>query len=419
MKTLKSARFLTRIRNSASVLFSTVILLLTILQSSAVAAHCPFCDAPTLMMAEQIQQCDHLLLGRWVSGVKPTATEAGSSVYEVKGVGRSSGDAFAVGQQIQMPFYIAGTEEKLYAIMGPGTQLLEWHAPLEVTDAGWKYLSELPPPVTEPAAQTERLIYAMNHLEHPDQMVANDAYAEFAAAPYEVIVPLRDRLPREKLLNWLMDPNTAVTRIGLYGLLIGLCGTDAEASAIEQKIVVLDKDFRNGIDGVMSGYLLIRGEAGLQVIDDSKLRATTCRNAAGEEVKLPFSETYAAMQALRFMWTYEPDRIPKDRLKVSMRLLLERPELTDLVIADLTRWKDWDIQDRLMQMYDEEKFNVPAIKRAVVRYLHYCSLDKAPAATEGAPGEPTEAAVRAAANLKLLEEKDPRTVNDAKRYLIR
>ncbi len=216
-----------------------------------------------------------------------------------------------------------------------------------------------------------------------------------------------------------MDPNTQVTRIGLYGLLIGLCGTPEDAKVIEQKIVVLDKDFRNGIDGVMSGYLLIRGEDGLSLIDETKLKATTCRNPAGEEMKLPFAETYAAMQALRFMWTYEPDRIPKERLKVSMRLLLERPELTDLVIADLTRWKDWDIQDRLMEMYDEEKFNIPAIKRAVVRYLHYCSQDKLPSAAEGAPGEPSPAAVKAAGNLKLLEEKDPKTVNDAKRYLIR
>ncbi len=172
-------------------LFLACISLVVLQPKQLEAAHCPFCDAPTLMMAEQIQQCDHLLLGRWVSGVKPTATEAGSSIYEIRSIGRSAGDAFKIGQQIQMPMYVAGTEEKLYAIMGPGTQLLEWHAPLEVTDAGWKYLSELPPPVVDPAAQTERLMYAVNHLEHPDQLVANDAYAEFAAAPYEVIVPLR------------------------------------------------------------------------------------------------------------------------------------------------------------------------------------------------------------------------------------
>ena len=51
------------------------------------------------------------------------------------------------------------------------------------------------------------------------------------------------------------------------------------------------------------------------------------------------------------MWTYEPDIIPKGRLKESLRLLLDRPELADLVIADLSRWKDWKIMDRLMTIY--------------------------------------------------------------------
>ena len=39
--------------------------------------------------------------------------------------------------------------------------------------------------------------------------------------PYEVIVPLKDRMPREKLRKWVTDPDTPVTRIGLYGLLLG------------------------------------------------------------------------------------------------------------------------------------------------------------------------------------------------------
>ncbi len=33
-----------------------------------------------------------------------------------------------------------------------------------------------------------------------------------------------------------------------------------------------------------------------------------------------------------------------------MRMLLDRPELADLVIADLARWEDWSVQDKLMAM---------------------------------------------------------------------
>lgn len=373
-------------------------------------------------MAEQLQQSDHLLLGKWIGGDKATETKAGTARFEVLEVAKSVGDRFKVGETLELPQYLPGSEKSTYALMGPDARLVDWQVPSEVSAAAWKYLSELPPPVTDPAKQTERLAFAIDYLEHPDQIVANDAFAEFAAAPYEVIVPLRDRLPREKLRKLVTDPKTPVTRIGLYGLLLGLCGTDEDAVAMEQKIVAANSEFRLGLDGVMAGYLLIRGEDGLKVLEDSKMKVTKQTNADGKEIDIPFSEIYATMQALRFLWTYEPDRIPKDRLKQSMRLLLENPQLSDLVIADLSRWKDWSIQDRLMTMYDDEKYNIPAVKRAIVRFMHYCSQDKsaAPAPAEGDPEKAVPAHVaEAIANLAILEKKDPKTVGDAKRYLIR
>ena len=69
-------------------------------------------------------------------------------------------------------------------------------------------------------------------------------------------------------------------------------------------------------------------------------------------------------------------------------------------------------------MYDYEKFNIPAVKRAIVRFLYYASQDK-PVAEDGAESVVPEHATKAAAYLAELEMKDPKTVTDAKRYLIR
>ncbi len=400
-------------------LLTVIGLFFSLTSSVALAALCPFCDAPTLVMAEEIQQCDHLLLGKWVGGEKATDLRGGSSKFEIIDIGFSKGDRFQKGQMIEMPQYIAGSDQLTYSLMGPEDRLEDWHAPSEVTVDAWAYLSKMPMPVTDPVAQAERLLYFLPYFEHPDLLVANDAFAEFAAAPYEVIVPLKDKLPRDKIMGWLADPKTPVTRIGFYGLLAGLCGQPEDAAVLEKKIVILDADFRLGIEGVMAGYLLIRGEEGLKVLEDAKMRTKIAMNGEGKEITLPFSETYAVMQALRFMWTYEPDRLPKERLKQSMQILLDRPELADLVITDLSRWKDWGVQDRLMAMYDDEKFSIPAIKRAIVRYLYYCSQDKGEVAADGTPADRPEHAVKADENLKLLEEKDPKTVGDAKRYLIR
>lgn len=400
-------------------IFSLSLVFVFVLNAVASAAHlCPFCDAPTLVMAEQIQMCDHLLLGKWVGGEKSTELRGGSAKFEVIDVGFSKGNRFKSGQVVEIPQYIAGSKTATYTLMGPEERLEDWHSPMEVTDEGWKYLSKMPVPVTDPKAQSERLKYFIPYFEHPDQFVSNDAFSEFAAAPYDVIVQIKDQLPREKILKWLTDPKTAVTRIGFYGLMAGLCGQPEDAALLEKKIVTLDADFRLGIEGVMAGYLLLSGEQGLVVLEDTKMRTKVASNAEGKEIPLPFSETYAVMQALRFMWTYEPDHLPKERLKQSMQILLDRPELADLVITDLARWKDWSIQDRLMAMYDDEKFSIPAIRRAIVRYLYYCSQDKGEATGEEVAA-PTETALKAQENLKILEEKDPKTVGDAKRYLIR
>lgn len=401
------------------VLLRLVLLVgLVVSTGNCFARVCPFCDAPTLVMAEQIQMCDHMLLGKWVGGEKATETRGGTSKFEIVSVGFSKSDRFKPGDVVELFQYIEGSDARTYTLMGPDERLEDWHSPAEVTEAGWKYLSEMPPLATEPEAQTKRLLYFLAYFEHPDQMISNDAFAEFAAAPYNVIVPLKDQLPREKVLQWLMDPKISVTRTGFYGLLAGLCGKPEDAALLEKKIVTLDSDFRLGIEGVMAGYMLIRGEEGLKVLEDAKMRTKFAKDVNGKDVALPFSETYAVMQALRFMWTYEPDRIPKERLKQSMQILLERPELADLVITDLARWKDWSLQDRLMSMYQEEKFSIPAIRRAIVRYLYYCSQDKGEPAADGTTTRP-EHAVKADEHLKKLEEIDPKTVGDAKRYLIR
>ena len=396
----------------------TLLLSIATCSSAAMAVVCPFCDAPFLVMAEQIRECDHMLLGKWLGGDKPKGPQGGTSRFKIVDVAFSTGSRFKSGDTIEIPRYIAGTETATYSLMGLGERFEDWHLPTEVSAEGWRYLAHIPPPVTDPAEQSKRLLYFLEFFEHPDQMISDDAFAEFAAASYDVVVRLKDELPREKVLTWLQDSRTAAARVGFYGLLVGLCGNPEDAAILEKKILILDADFRPGIDGVMAGFVLLTGEQGLRKLEDAKTRTKVAMNAEGREVELPFSETYAVMRTLRFLWTYESDRFTKDRLKQSMRTCLDRPELADLVITDLARWKDWSVQDRLMAMYDDETFSSPAIKLAIVRYLQYCSRDTGKSSTAETASLPDHV-VKAERNLKILEEKDPRTVGDAKRSLLR
>lgn len=386
------------------------------------ATGCPFCSAPSLTFSEQVAQADAVLLVKWGGGEQAKNNiSLGTTEFDILDVTRQpEGGKYEKGGKVQLPRYRPGKVGDEFMLFGTKVDnAIEWAAPLEVSKTAYEYIRSSPKP--SPTGGAERLKYFLKYMEIEDKMIADDAYGEFANASYADVAKLSPELPREKIKGWLFSKDTSPGRAGLYGMMLGLCGTSDDAKALEEKILEPSDDFRLGIDGVMGGYLLLTKDEGLKVLEDEKLK----------NKKAPFSETYAAMQAVRFMWQYGDNRISADRLRESMRLLLDRPELADLVIADLSRMKDWSVQDRLMELYDEET-NIPSVKRAIVRYMLTSTKDVDRKSTSASgEGEGSAAAGDGTASVELpahvlkgqkclaeLEQKDPKTVNEAKRFFI-
>ncbi len=366
---------------------------------------CPFCEAPSLTLAEQVQSSDAAVLVQWVKG-EPSDLEAGfpgSTEYEIVDIMHDASGTLEKLAPLQVRRYRAAQPGDLFLLLGVQTTTLEWMPPMEVTETGYQYVRQAP---SREIATGDRLKYFARFLEYPDPMIAQDAWSEFANAPYEEIVPIASELDAEKVRSWVMSDETNPMRLGLYGLMLGLCGTPEDAPAIREKILAQGDTLRLGIDGVMAGYLLLTGTAGLEMIEQEKLINPDA----------PFSETYAALQALRFMLNYVPDRIPKERLSQSLRGMLDRPELADLIISDLARWEDWTVVDRLYGMYDSEGFSEPAIKRAIIRYFLLAQHAGNKVASEG---ESTpEYATKATQYLETITTNDPQSVENAKRYFM-
>lgn len=426
-----------------TVCFTLLALTLAAVQA---ARACPFCQGGSgLTLAEEVAASDLVVLLQWVSGQEAGENTSGMTTYEVVaalrqqqrtpaelkrraeespkpqsaplagGIDDSSVvDAksslpddhrtqFKKGDRITLGRYRTGKPGDLFLLMGTlnerGTAV-EWGGPQEITEAGFGYISQAPSPEVDPI---DRLRYFVKFLEFPDELVAGDAYREFAKAPYERIVPLAKDLSRAKIRGWLTDEKTPQVRIGLYGLMLGLCGDDSDARLMAEKISgqEMTDDVRLGIDGVMAGYLLLTGSKGLDFIDETKLHSRTS----------PVSETFAAIQAVRFMWQYASGRIEKDRLRTSLRSLVDRPELVDFVIPDLARWEDWSVQDRLMELYGVGEYDVPQIKQAIVQYM----LASARPQAKGNGPEP-ERVAKGRKYLQTLREKDPETVANAERF---
>jgi hypothetical protein len=371
---------------------------------------CPFCSAPSLTMAEQLKESDAILLVKWTGGMPASGNDAGSTEFDILDVVKQpTGGGLKRGGNLSLVRYRSAKAGTLFALLGTKAgATIDWGSPLEVTKDSFEYMKSAPAPGVD--AQ-KRLKFFVQYLDHADPVIATDAYSEFANAEYKDIAAIAPQMPREKVRQWVSDPNASPSRLGLYGLMLGLCGKPEDVEVLEKKVLETSGEFRVGIDGVMGGYLLLTREAGLKKLDDTMIA----------NKKAQFSDTYATMQALRFMWQYGDGRISAERLRQSMRLLLDRPELADMVIADLARWQDWSVQARLMELYGAEEYDIPSIKRAIVRYMLAATKDvPKPAATgPGSPAadtEPPPHVLQAQKNLAQLEEKDPKTVADAKRF---
>ena len=392
--------FLTRFRTL--VVASALLLAATFTPLSAASA-CPFCGVAQMTLTEQLAAADSAVLVQWAGGEKDTETKPGNTTYQIQQIVKGP-KTLAKDQKIVLDRFRSGKAGDLFVLLGTNLgegKGLEWGSPLEVSETSFNYMSQAPSPE---APAGKRLAYFLKFLEYPDPIISNDAFGEFANAQYKDVEQLASQMPKDKIRKWIASPDTPATRLGLYGMMIGLCGDESDAKQLEERILVQTDEFRLGIDGLMGGYLLILKDKGLDVLDKEKLA----------NKKVPFSETFAAMQALRFMWTYGAGKISPDRLRQSMRILLDRPEMADLVIADLARWKDWSIQDKLMAMYGEGDYNIPSIKRAIIRYTLASTKDIAAGGGASQPAHVTH-------GLKLIEElrkKDPKTVSETERYLV-
>jgi hypothetical protein len=363
-------------------------------------AACPFCSAPSVAFSEQISKADVFLLVKFDSAKRSEGDDLGSTTYEIVTVPKDRTEGFKKSDKLTLERYREGEPGELAVVFGNKFEKMEWSDPVALSEAGYEYLTHMPP---FDAPATVRLPYFLNYLEHPDQAIANDAMSEFAMTPYEQVASVRDFMPRNRIRGWINDPKTPPTRLGFYGLLLGLCGDDSDRILLEEKITTSTDEFRIGIDGVMSGYLLLAGEPGLKLLVEKKFKDRSQH----------FSEVYAAMMAIRFMWEYGDKRLSHESLRAAMRELMDRSEMADLVITNLARWKDWSVGEKLEGLYGQGDYNVPSIKRAIIRYMLSCI------AAAGEEDGPTEAAVaRAKAFVEEAQKKDPRLVEDVKRFMV-
>lgn len=361
-------------------LLFTLWLLLLVAVGPTVARACPFCSAVSLTFSQEIEQSAAAVVARLVTpppaaALSPVADgPLPKGVFEVDLVLKGAdlldqpggGDAVQI-EAILLEDKPVGSLFLLLAIEPP--QLL-WSSPIAINERVVTYLQELP---SLPASGPDRLAFFQEHLEDDDAILARDAYDEFAVAPYDDVRGLKDRMDAAKLLGWIRDPDVQANRRRLYATMLGVCGTEADAEAIGRILEdhsgdEVNPDVRTGLDALIACYVTLRGGEGLDLVDRLFLER-------GER-DVPFTETYAAVMALRFLGE-ESEIVPRERVLASLRLLLAEPKLADLVIADLARWQDWSVVETLATLFAEAGTDNIFVREPVVNYLRACPLPEA------------------------------------------
>lgn len=379
----------------------TVALATSLVLLSGMIAHaCPFCVPVQQTFGEEMEASDAVVLVE-LSHAPPADTSGDGKLEKSKFkiVDVIKGETHLGNTQpIELLYYGEGKLGDRFLMMGVDPPELAWTTPTLLNAAREKYIHTVP---TLPPEGAPRLKFFQDFLESDDELLARDSYDEFARAPYQNVIDLKDQMDHDQLVKWIKDPEIPASRRRLYLTMLGVCGDRADADMLETMLRSDDKKLQSGLDAMIACYLRLRGEEGLPLVEELYLR----------NKETEYADTYSAIMALRFHGE-ETDIIPRERIAKSMHVMLDRPELADLVIVDLARWEDWSVMDRLVELFKNADDKSSWVRVPVVRYLMACPKDEAKKHLTDLE-KIDEGAVRRAKTFFPFEEKDEEETTSA------
>ena len=357
------------------------------------ARACPFCSAVAQTFAEEMKSMDVVVIAKLSKRSGGGSDEKKSDAELARGDSKSEFEIVDVikgkefvdeGFVFKTVFFGDAVAGDKFLVMGVEPPAVLWSTPLKMNDEGIKYVKKIP---SLPDQGAKRLSFFQNYLEDKNEMLARDAYDEFAKAPYADVQELKPEMNHMQILDWIKNPDIPASRKRLYFTMLGVCGDKADSPLLEELMRSEDRLQKAGLDAMIACYLTLNGSDGLGLIEDLFLK-----NKSAE-----YSDTYAAISAIRFHGMETTD-ISQERLLAALRLMLDRPKLADLVIPDLARWKDWSAMDQLVQLFKDSTKETSWVRVPVINYLRACPL---PAAKE---------------HIKELEKIDPASVKRANTF---
>jgi hypothetical protein len=331
--------------------------------AAQVASACPFCESPGPSWSRAVREADAAVIARatYVSGIRGND---GNPLVRVRWEVRETlAGEIAPGKTFHVEMPDPPQVGDQWLLTGVGAGDVRW-TPVQAVDA--QRANYLRAALKLPATDAARWKFFYAYLEHRDEALANDAYCEFAAAPFAELRECRAVLNREELWRWIENEKTPASRRGLYYTLLGICGDERDAARTAALLARPDKRPPGGLDALTACYLALTGEEGLRHIEKAFLA----------NPKAPADDVLAMIGALRFHGE-ERHAFTPERIAAAYGALLDRPALAAPVIADLARWQQWQHAGALARLFKTADKDEQWIRVPIVAYLQACPLPAA------------------------------------------
>ncbi len=271
--------------------------------------------------------------------------EWGHAKFQV--IQQINGDMKSRDAAFDAPCRIEDGASELFMLAGiryDEKNVVKWRLSQPVTKACREHILGV---VDLKATGVERLAFFLPFLEHTDSQVSANAHLEFALAEDEPFAAVSSTLDRTKIRKWLDSPELTDEKLRLYLAMLARCGDTSDGDWLRKQLA--SNKHTTSLDARIGCYLALKGEEGLPFVERTYL--------SDKEIKSEgrFVTTYSAISALRYVHHQFTDTIPKERIVNSFRLILNIPNMADLIIPDLARMEDWDSLDRLVTLFKTAK----------------------------------------------------------------
>jgi hypothetical protein len=220
----------------------------------------------------------------------------------------------------------------------------------------------------DPQDVPARLAFAFQHLDAADETVSADAYLEFAKANDADILKSKERFDAAKLRALVKDPKMPGNRLGVFALLLGLCGEKADATLLVSQIPAkLNERTITALGGLLTGIVLQDPDTGFKLTG----RYLT-------ESQQNYAVRLGAFSTVRYLQEREA-KASREPILAIYRELLDDHEMADMAMEDLRRWKWWDHTAAILKLYGQPGYQAKGMRNAILRYALGCPEPEAKA----------------------------------------